>query len=160
MKVIRVIAIVFAVGAIGFSLLILGTGFFFGYSLFTTQRLKNQDFEFYGKVVSANGEPIRGVTLIAEYKCYRENFILWTAMDRLPTTSLEMESDSDGRFELTDVRGVNLQIFNFNHPRYEIAGERDFWGFSTSYASSRTEGLNFDDPFIIEMTAKPTKNRP
>lgn len=129
-------------------------------SLYNNQRLKNQDFEFFGRIIAESGEPIEGVSFVAEWETYRDNLFSWIFMGRMAKNSLEIESDSDGRFAITGVRGVNLQIFDFAHPSYEIAGERKFWGFSTSYSSSRTEGLNINDPFIIKMAAKSSENRP
>ncbi|MBP9224427.1 MAG: hypothetical protein KBF76_11200 [Verrucomicrobiales bacterium] len=134
--------------------------FAWGYSGYNSGKHKNQDFEFFGQIISESGEPIEGVSFIAEWKSYRENRISWILKGAVATKSLEIESDSDGTFAIKGARGVNLHIFDFTHPSYEIAGERRFWGFSTSYSSSRTEGLSIDDPFIIEMSAKSNEDRP
>ncbi|MCB1230668.1 MAG: hypothetical protein KDN19_10400 [Verrucomicrobiae bacterium] len=134
--------------------------FAWGYSGYNTGKHKNQDFEFFGQIISESGEPIKGVSFNAELKSYRENFVSWNLQGRMATNSMEIESDSDGRFAITGVRGVNLQIFDFTHPAYEIAGERKFWGFSTGFGQPRTEGASYDDPFIITMTRKPGDTRP
>ena len=134
--------------------------FAWGYSGYTSGKHKNQDIEFFGQIISESGEPIEGVSLVAELKSYRENFISWNIKGRIATKSMKIESDSDGRFAITEVRGVNLQIFDFTHPNYEIAGERSFWGFSRSYFNSKTEGLTIDDPFIIMVAAKSNEDRP
>ena len=134
--------------------------FAWGYSGYNNGKHENQDFEFFGQIISESGEPIEGVSFIAEWNCWRENRITWIFRGGLAKKSKKMESDSDGRFAITDARGVNLHLFDFTHPSFELAGDRRFWGFSTSSSSSRTEGLNIDAPLIIEMAAKPNETRP
>jgi hypothetical protein len=160
MKAIRAIAIVFAIGAIGFSLLILGTAIFFGYSTYIGDKLSNQDFEFFGQIITESGEPIEGVSFVAEWRAYRENFILWNFEGAVAVNSMKVESDSGGRFAITGVRGVNLRIFDFSHPRYEIANEKKHWGFTTGTAQPRTEGMSYDAPFIVKMARTPSETRP
>lgn len=90
---------------------------------------KNGRVEFFGKVVSEDGEPLSGVNLVAEVAGSEPSFVKALATgDETYVRSIELTTDQDGKFEITDFVGRRLTVKDFEKPGYVILGEKKFKG--------------------------------
>ena len=91
--------------------------------------LKNGTIEFYGRIVTHEGEPIPGVTLNAEVDYYLESIpvklVTGKASDK---KELQIVTDQNGRFSITGEEGFNLQVFGFDKEGFELIAEKNYWG--------------------------------
>jgi len=92
-----------------------------------------QPIEFYGKVVTVDGQPIEGVTV--EYG--------WTSLNGYDTRSVQ--SNADGSFELTGVKGKSMGV--------KLEKEGYDW-----FSNQTQKSFEFAEPYKPEFhTAKPEK---
>lgn len=92
---------------------------------------KNGIVEFFGKVVSEDGEPLSGVSLVAEVAGSEPSFVKALATgNETYVRSIELTTDRNGRFEITDFVGRRLTVRDFEKPGYAIFGEKKFKGMA------------------------------
>lgn len=102
-----------------------------------------QPIKFYGKVVTLDGHPLEDVTV--EYG--------WTALTGYEQRTVQ--SDSDGLFDLTDVRGktMNIKLEKEGYDWFSNRTQRNF-EFAEPYAP-KFHKANPDEPLIYYMQKRP-----
>lgn len=92
---------------------------------------KNGVVEFFGKVVSEDGEPLSGVSLKAEVAASETSFVKALATgDETNVRSVELTTDQNGEFKITGFVGRRLTVTDFEKPGYAILGEKKFKGMA------------------------------
>jgi len=121
-------------------------------SVHRIMKSKNGKVTFFGKVVSAEGEPISGVSLIAKIS-YAESSLIKAIASREVSGEkrLSLVTDDSGRFEVRNVEGMDLLVLEFRKTGYEIAGKKKYWGYSFMPARLERHIANPSIPKIFTM---------
>lgn len=92
---------------------------------------KNGTVKFFGKVVSEDGEPLSGVSLVAEVTGSEPSFVKsFVTGDETYVRGVELMTDQNGKFEITDFVGRRLTISDFEKQGYVILGEKELKGMA------------------------------
>lgn len=112
---------------------------------------KNGMVEFFGKVVSESGEPLRGVSLVAEVAGSEPSFVKALATgDETYVKTIELTTDQNGEFEITGAVGRRLIIKDFRKQGYAIFGEKKFKGDGARKSWSDSFIANSSSSFLSD----------
>ncbi len=87
------------------------------------EKLQNGDVEFYGKVVDMEGRPVQGASVSVLVYHYPMTFIdAMKSKGEGGSFHVSVESDDDGKFEVSGFRAQSISFSDIHKEGYECAG--------------------------------------
>ncbi len=96
-----------------------------------TEKGKNGDIEFYGKIVDENGKSIEGVSLKVQISAYGTS--LKKKIESGQSSEIKefrIDTDKNGMFQIKGENGADIKFTNLSKQGYEVAGKKKYWGYS------------------------------
>lgn len=122
-------------------------------SMHRIKKSKNGPVEFFGKVVDVNGNPLSGVSVVAEV-LYGETSLVNAIAEgsNSATKRLVLETDDYGAISITALEGSRLVLRDFEKRGYVLVGEKKGWSYSFIPGRSTRHRADVRNPEVFTMT--------
>ncbi len=123
-----------------------------------TEKGKNGDIEFYGKIVDENGKSIEGVSLKVQISAYGTS--LKKKIESGQSSEIKefrIDTDKNGMFQIKGENGTRLILRNYEKKGYELSGKKKGWSYSFRADRKTRHQADSDNPveFVMrEITSK------